>query len=503
MLQKRKYIQDVGDQPMGSQLLSPAFDLHSALESIDRTGRMTETQNDGKPTGMVERLRHRPLFLRIFLVMLSVVLGAQILNFAIILMVKLPAPSVYSTADIGLALREGRATGALKVVTGQPPEVSSLDHRDLQVRALLARRLGVPESSLRIRISRPPLISGWKGMHDNEPLRDREIAGYHSGKEGEGGGDIVTGRFVAALQLPDGSWRLATPKGGWVETWQWMALLWLVGTFLLAAPFAWIMARRAAMPIDMFSAAAERIGRNPGAEPLRLDAPTELKPAILALNDMQARLKRLVDDRTTLVASIAHDLKTPLMRLYLLLDNAPDSVRSSAEAEICEMSERINTALSFVKGINTPIERKRLNLRTLIESVANDLEDNGYDVDVASGPDVTVEANVAGLRALLANVVENALRYAGDAHLELRSDSTHAIVQVTDTGPGIPETELERVFEPFYRLETSRSRTTGGMGLGLASARAVARAHGGDLILRNRPEGGLIAELSLPKAPQP
>jgi signal transduction histidine kinase len=213
---------------------------------------------------------------------------------------------------------------------------------------------------------------------------------------------------------------------------------------------------------------------------------------------MQTRLQRYVEDRTTMTAAIAHDLRTPLMRLSVLLDDVPPTTRAAADAEIREMRARISSILSFIKGVSSPVKRQRLSLRSLLESVVNELADRGADVTLEDGPDLTIDADVAGVRAMLTNLAENAVQYAGSARLTLSGGGGLAHVCVIDSGPGISPAHLDRVFEPFYRVEASRNRDTGGSGLGLASARAVARAHGGDITLSNRESGGLIVSVSLP-----
>ena len=452
---------------------------------------------------MSENHLTRPLFLRIFLVMLVVVLGAQALNFAILLLVRLPEPPVYRLDEVAGALREGRDSEALRVAAGEPPPEAAQDPRDRRIGAAMASRLGVPAHAVRIRISKPPLAPGdwWlrePGAMGRPVPPDGRGEAPPAGREPGMNQDLVVGRFAAALLLPDGRWRVAAPKETGLEPWQWTALAWLFGTVLLAAPFAWILARRAAAPITLFSRAADRIGRDPNAASLSEEAPTELKPAIAALNEMHARLKRYVDDRTTLVAAIAHDLRTPLMRLTLILEDVDEPARGASRSEIREMSDRIDAALAFVRGVAIPAKRKRLNLRSLVESVVSEMEDGGADVELVAGPQAVVDADVGGIRSMIVNLLANAVRYAGSARVALHRDDGHVRLEVSDDGPGIPEAEIERVFEPFHRVESSRSRETGGTGLGLASARAVARAHGGDVVLRNRPQGGLTVEAILP-----
>lgn len=452
---------------------------------------------------MSENHLTRPFFLRIFLVMMVVVLGAQALNFAIVLLVRLPEPPVYSLDEIADALQYGRGSELLRVATGEPPSEEAQDFQERRVGTALSMRLGVPEEALRVRISRPPLMPGGRRFRELPAVREFGAPGDRRREPGFGNeagiaGDLVMGRFTAALRLPDGGWRVAVPKESGLEPWQWVALTWLVGTVLLAAPFAWILARKAAAPINLFSKAADRIGRDPNAPPLSEGALAELRPAIAALNEMHARLKRYVDDRTTLVAAIAHDLRTPLMRLTLLLEDVDEPARGASRSEIREMSDRIDAALAFVRGVATTAKRKRLNLRSLVESVVSEMEDGGADVKFIPGAEVVIEADVGGIRAMLVNLLTNAVRYAGSARVVLHSDDGRVRIEVSDDGPGIPEAEMERVFEPFHRVESSRNRETGGTGLGLASARAVARAHGGDIVLRNRPDGGLSVEVTLP-----
>lgn len=456
--------------------------------------RPAATPPAGQPTVLRRRWHHRlPLFVHIFLVVLGAVFGAQALNFAILLLVRLPEPAVHPLNEIAEVLRSGEASPSLILSLGAPPPADGQDQRDLETRVALAARLGMSEERLRVIISRPPGFF----MH-NRREKSLKDAKRHERRSEAGSRDLIVGHFSAALRLDDGQWRRVWPKAVTLEPWQWQALLWLCGTLLVAAPLAWFIARRIAAPIDLFSAAVERIGRDPAASPLGPDGPPELTPAVLALNEMQARLKRYVEDRTTMVAAIAHDLRTPLMRLTLLLEEAPASVQEPAEAEIREMTERIRGTLAFVRDLNRPMRRQRLNLRSLIESVADEMADRGGSVEVKAGPDVVIDADIAGLRALFVNVIGNAVQYAGSAEIDWHCSEGQILVQVDDSGPGIPGAHLEKVFEPFYRVEGSRNRTTGGTGLGLASARAVARAHGGDLTLTNRAEGGLSARLRLP-----
>lgn len=442
------------------------------------------------------RIRWRPpLFLRIFTVILAAVVGAQALNFALLLVVRLPEPRVYPIASVAAALASGRAPAGLQVTDTAGPGGGGRDARDMRVGAALAARLGLAPDQVRVHISRPPGLSEAKHGGLPNPFAAGDGHREHGAMAPA---DPIVGRFVAAGRLPDGSWRTVGPAEQTIEPWQWQALLWLLGSAALVVVVSWFAARRLAAPVDMFGRAAERLGRDPNAAPLTLDGPPEIAAAAQAFNAMQARLQRYVDDRVTMVAAIAHDLRTPLMRLSLLLDQAPPGTRAAAEAEIAAMGSRIGSILAFMKGVHGHAPRQRLDLGSLVESVVAEAADHGTAVTAACPPGVVVEADLAALRALLSNLVDNALRYAGHAHVVLTRGDGEARIRVEDRGPGMPEAELERVFQPFYRIDASRSHDTGGTGLGLASARAIARAHGGDVRLVNRAGGGLAAVCTLP-----
>jgi len=213
---------------------------------------------------------------------------------------------------------------------------------------------------------------------------------------------------------------------------------------------------------------------------------------------MQERLNRYVEDRTTLIAAVAHDLRTPLMRLSLRLEKAPEALRIATEDDIQEMSHRIGAAMAFVRDMTRNVRRQRLDLRSLAESVTDEFADRGDDVVLQAGDPLTIEGDAPSLKALIGNLVGNAIKYAGHAEVLLYRDRDTVVIEVQDRGPGMKPDDLIRAFEPFFRAEQSRNRDTGGIGLGLASVRAVARAHGGDATLETRPEGGLRARITLP-----
>jgi signal transduction histidine kinase len=321
---------------------------------------------------------------------------------------------------------------------------------------------------------------------------------YRRPLPGDPRADLVIGRFAAAVRLPDGHWRIVTSADRSFVIWLQQMGLTLLAIAIAVTPAAWFLARRLTAPVRLFAAAAERLGRDPRAPPLAVQGPPEVIAATEALNDMQRRLHDYVDDRTTMIAAIAHDLRTPLMRLAFHLEALPAEMRAPLEPDIAEMRAMISSALAYARETSANGERQRLDLRSLIETLADGMTDQGRDIVVLPGADPVVDGDTLALRALFANLLENAVRYGTRARVALSTEDSSTRVTIDDDGPGLDEDELERVFHPFYRAEPSRSRDTGGTGLGLAIVRAIATGHSGDAFVANRPEGGLRATVCLP-----
>lgn len=449
---------------------------------------MTTTEKAG--TGKAGA-RSWPLFVRIFALMLLTVLLVQLLNFAAVLLIPPPTPVIYSTNRIATVMRSGLdPTGLLVARVSHEAPQSVDDPRDLRLAQLIAADLAVPTASVTVDGHRygPPMMVGVFRAPipiGTPPLRFALD-------------NALFGAFAVSLKVAPGTWRVVSPAGDTTGPWRMRIILWFLVAMAVAAPIAWALARRVAKPIGLFAAAAERLGRDPRAPPLPVRGPPEIADAANAFNVMQGRLNRYVEDRTMLIAAVAHDLRTPLMRLSLRLEKAPDGLRLASEDDIQEMSNRIGAAMAFVRDMTRHASRQRLDLRSLAESITDDFGDRGAQVTLAPGAPLTMEGDVPALKALLANLVDNAIKYAGSAEIRLFRANDTVVIEVADDGPGLDQGDLDQAFEPFFRAERSRSRDTGGSGLGLASVRAVARAHGGDARLENRPEGGLLARITLP-----
>jgi len=311
---------------------------------------------------------------------------------------------------------------------------------------------------------------------------------------------FIEGDFVAAVRLANGQWAVVRPTPEpFPNSWQRRVILWFLISFAMVAPLGWIFARRLVRPIAGFAYAAEQLGRDPAASILAVEGPAEVGRAAHAFNRMQSRLRSFVDDRTAMVGAISHDLRTPLTRLRFRIEDVPDEQREGMLAEVEEMEQMISSVLAFIRDASEPGSRERLDLRTLVEDVVEDAVFVGKAVTLEDGVKAQVEVDPLGIRRLVSNLVENAVKYGSTAQVRLFTDQQEAVAEIRDDGPGLPEEELERVFQPFYRTPDAHASNKHGSGLGLAVCRSIARAHGGDVRL-HRGDSGLVAQLRLPLA---
>jgi signal transduction histidine kinase len=260
---------------------------------------------------------------------------------------------------------------------------------------------------------------------------------------------------------------------------------------------AWWTSRRIVGPMRALAVGAERLGRGLDANPLPLIGPSEVRDTKLAFNRMQDRLTRFVAERTHMLAALSHDLRSPLtaMRLRIeMLDETEDSIRLKALVE--EMQAMVTATLEFARGVAKAEPVGQIDLAAALGDLVADVGEGRASLAPTQPMRVTVRPQ--SLNRALRNLIDNAVRYGDRADVTLTQDAGSAVITIADMGPGLPEDQLEAVFEPFVRLEGSRSRDTGGVGLGLAIARTIFQAHGGSVRLVNRPSGGLSAIVRLP-----
>ncbi|CAN7162690.1 ATP-binding protein [Phenylobacterium sp. LjRoot225] len=445
------------------------------------------TWASGRPTAS--------LFGRILLFAAATVLACQAISMVMVFKLPPPMPDFYRLTEVEQVLRgETHAFGErrpLQIVTQVEAPEPTLDSRAVPIiRARISRQLGVPLDDV--------IIAG-----DYGPFADRRVFRTLRSRMAEEGGteeQFVIAPFQIGVRQPDGAWRVVQPEPTFgLNPWERLVLIWFALSALAVAPMAYFFARRLSTPISVLARAAERLGRDPQAPPLTIKGTSEIAVAAAAFNDMQARLRRYVDDRTAMVGAVAHDLRTPLTRLRFRIESVPEDQRAKMAADIEQMEAMISATLAFVRDASRPAERTRLELSSLLESLCDEMAETGADTDIVERADkVVIEGDPMALRRLFTNLLENAVKFGGRARARVFHDEAYAVVEIADDGPGIPPCDIERVFEPFYRREPSRSRQTGGIGLGLAVVRSIARGHGGDVSLTNRSDGGLTARVQLP-----
>lgn len=467
-------------------------------------------------------LRGAPIGVQLVALLIVCLAAMHVLLFAAVALIPPPRPPIYRAAEIATALsggaleaRDGRPM--LRVVASDlPAELEPRRRRAPQVIALAAA-LDRPREDVRLALRRPTALDRF--------LREtpgRRVAADHqapragrppNGAHGSGGPDgltsgrfrmgremVVFGDFTAALRQPDGRWVVVRSSAEPFPTeWQKRLLLLVLAGFAVVAPAAFLFARRITAPLKRFSQAAERLGRDPHATPVELTGPAEIGAAAEAFNLMQGRLRRYVDDRTAMVGAISHDLRTPLARIRFRMENAPGELKSAVLGDVAQMEQMIQGVLAFIRDESTPRRRERLDLLSMVECVADDAAMVGGDVEIIEATPVEVEGDPVALQRLFVNLVDNAVKYGGEARLRVRREGDLAVVEVADNGPGLSPEDRERVFQPFYRADPARNLDSGGIGLGLPIARSTARAHGGDVELASSSRG-LIARVTLPVA---
>jgi signal transduction histidine kinase len=495
-----------------------------------------------------------PIAVQIALLIALCLILAQAIALLVLVLSPPPAPQVYRLTEIAAALQGGSLEPRLgrpltREIVDTPPPPHPLSRREIALSrrsnapilrafgrgpAALAKLLGVDAS--RVRIVRPP--SSWPArLIDGPGVGEMLLRRDRPPPPGDTIPDLpppelnaalappvyanvpseiwrlsprsaevdFVGDFIAALRRDDGRWVRVEPRSEpFPNDWQRKVGLWMLGCLLVSTSAGWLFARRITAPIDRFAEAAQRLGREPSALPIGLEGPAEIGKAAAAFNEMQVRLKRYVGDRTAMVGAISHDLRTPLARIRFKLEaKSPDP--GAILSDVQQMEAMIASVLTFIRDANNVSSREKLDLLSVIEVVVDDAAMVGGAAQIVDGQALTVDGDAIALQRLMANLVDNALKYGGAARVRMSSHGGLAVVEVDDDGPGMAQADLARAFEPFWRIDAARNLDKGGVGLGLAVARSLARAHGGDVELVNRPprqgaSGGMTARVTLPLA---
>lgn len=306
---------------------------------------------------------------------------------------------------------------------------------------------------------------------------------------------------VVSVALADASWlNFIMPAPRARPFWESSVFLPMLGAMGVVIALSVWAVWRATAPLALFTGAAERLGRDVNAPALDEKGPREVRSAARAFNEMQRRLRTFVGDRTRMLAAISHDLRTPITRMRLRAEFVEDAEqRRKMLIDLDEMEAMIAATLSFAREDAAGEGRVRIDLVDLLREQCDARAGIGQAVEFTGSGSVMVTGAPTGFKRAIGNLIDNAVNYGKVARVALETAADEVVVTVEDDGPGIPESELERVFDAFYRIEHSRSRETGGVGLGLSVVRTIVRAHGGEATLENRPEGGLRAVVTLPR----
>jgi signal transduction histidine kinase len=360
------------------------------------------------------------------------------------------------------------------------------------IRSYLADRLALgPARQPRVWASAAegPPFGPWHMMMPHGPMMMRGF-----------GGPTAFRDLQVAVPLADGPWlTFATglPVAGAAYSTQFLLSMAIMALIILGVS-VWAV-RRVTAPLAALAAAAERLGHDVSAPPLAEVGTVETRQAARAFNDMQTRLRNLIDNRTRLLAAISHDLRTPLTLLRLRAETVENpQERDRMLGTIAEMDAMIGATLQFARDESAGEPRRPADLAALLQSVVDDMRDAGFPVCLKPAEPVIYPCQPAALKRAIRNLLDNAVKYGKSGTVAMHRASRAIEIVIDDEGPGIPQEELTRVLEPFYRLDESRSSETGGVGLGLAIAQSIVQTHGGTLALSNRPEGGLRVRLSLP-----
>ena len=438
----------------------------------------------------------------------------------IVLLIGLTASHVASTAFLSNDRQDAVVISSRKLCADRIATIAKLfDRRAVNQRVALAAEMDSPS----LHISLTPNSAIASDHHDEDDLalvakafqpyfgdtghpRLHVIHKMEAHKELPLWEDILHGFpnnqiMQVSFQLTDGSWAnfdLAMPEAAslWSPHVIGSILIMMTGIVVLGA---WAT-RWVGRPASTFAQAADRLGRDVKAPPLPEDGPIEMRQAVAAFNEMQSRIRRFVEDRTRLLAAISHDLRSPLTRLRLRTEMLSEGEgRTRMLNDIDEMEAMVSSTLDFARGEANDQATQAIDLAATLETICDNAADVGLPAEYIRDGRLVCTCRPMALKRALANLIENAARYGGRATVHAIRKADMIELMIDDEGPGIPASEWENVFMPFYRIDESRNRKTGGVGLGMTVARTIIRAHGGDIRLENRTPQGLRVIVTLPQ----
>ena len=302
-----------------------------------------------------------------------------------------------------------------------------------------------------------------------------------------------------AVQLDDGRWLCITRHRAATLRQEKLQHGVFLAEFLVFFCIMFCLLYRETRQLEKLRSGAEQFGESPeSAEKLPEEGCREIRETAQSLNRMRGRVLNSIEERDRMLSALRHDLRTPLTRLQLWAEESePPTVRDKLLANARQIQDMVSQSIELASSLSTTEKQVQMDIAAFVESVADDYAEEGRNVSLASMEQLnfTVRTRPTCLRRCLSNLIENSLKYAGSAVVSLYSDQHGLCIEVSDNGPGIPEDKLEKVLEPWFRVENSRNRETGGSGLGLAIAKNMATLSGAQLQLQNRESGGLRASI--------
>ncbi|WP_066531725.1 HAMP domain-containing sensor histidine kinase [Erythrobacter sp. CCH5-A1] len=430
---------------------------------------------------------------------------------AIIVLAAPPPPATRIVASEAIMALRAETPGFERSIAAAPPSGPRIP----MIEGLLAAELGKPDSDLRVtRLDAAPDVAlsvrtmpkeeavrvFGKDLPDTIVLRERDAAKLKVVEPAAATGalrkvllDLPLPAYAASLSQPDGRWLVVRPAEPFLGGWQRSILIALAVSLLLLAPLAWFFARRLTRP---FRALAEALGSDAASIPQ--EGPRELREAAAAIAAMQQRLAEEANERARMLTAIAHDLRTPLTGLRLRIEAVPEPQRTRMVHDVERMQAMIGEVLNFARDAAAPTAL--IDVHAALELIVEEMDAGRGMIQLEPGEDAQIRVPEPAFRRAIENLLSNAVTYAGGGTVGIALSQGEVAISVRDEGPGIPETDRERLLRPFERGEGSRNRDTGGAGLGLSIVHNFAAQHAGAFELRDTPGGGTTAILRLPAA---
>ena len=448
---------------------------------------------------LFSRLRAFPssLFARMALILLAGLLAAQLATLWLQWRERANVVSVARGQNFG-----DRIAQSVRSLEAQPPAqrettLASLDSDDMHIKAIDENQIspntprGSIQSSLAARLGSEREVrtmggGGGRMLHSNTAMPHHAMA-----------------TRVFDVRLRDGQWiRFTLNPESETPALPLDLIAQLLVTLLIVIAVVMLAVRQATRPLQQLAQAADKLGRDLDTPPLAEAGLAETRQAAQAFNRMQARIKRLIEERARALAAVSHDLRTPLTRLRLRAELVEDEkLREQMAGDLESMAAMLDATLDYLRGLQDSEEARPIDINALLQSLTDDAQVLGKTIGIEGTAAAPFTGRLSALSRALQNLIDNAIKYGHGAQLRIDDDASALRIAVEDSGPGIPEAELARITEPYYRPDASRNSETGGVGLGLSIVKDIALIHGGELQLANRPQGGLRATLVLPRQP--